>query len=192
MSEMSDRDLQELKRLMLEVEAFKFGDFTLSSGKKSDYYCDLRLVTNHPRGVILVGRLILELMREKHLEPKAIGGMESGAIPIASHVQAAFWNLYGDHLYTFYVKKAVKDHGTKKLIEGYCRPGDKVVIVEDVATTGQSALKACDAVIAAGAEVLAIISILNRQEGADEEIAKRGIPFYSLLKRSDFGERPGQ
>ena len=146
------------------------------------------MTTNHPEAGPLVGFLILQLIRELGLEPDAIGGMESGAIPISSHVQAAaYYHQLG--IKTFYVRKEVKGHGTKKRVEGWLEEGAGVVIVEDVSTTGASAMAAIEAVVAEkGAKVLAVISILSRQEGAEELYAEKGIPFYPLFVRSEFGE----
>lgn len=168
--------LNELKNLLKETEAVKFGDFTLSSGKKSDFYVDCRRVTLHPKGAKLIGRLILEKI--KGLKVDAVGGLTLGADPIIGAV-ITLSDLSG-----FIVRKKTKEHGTKQRLEGLLKPGDKVLIVEDVATTGGSALEAIQAAEEAGATVVKVVSVIDREEGATAALAKYN--FDSLLRKSDF------
>lgn len=171
---MSDRE--ELKALLKETGAVKTGEFTLSSGKKSDFYIDCRKVTLHPKGAKLIGKIILEKI--KGLKVDAVGGMTLGADPIVGAV-ITLSDLPG-----FIVRKKEKEHGTKQKIEGLIEPGWNVVIVEDVATTGGSALQAIEAAEAAGAKVVKVISVVDREEGAAE--ALQNYNFDPILKKSAF------
>ena len=166
---------EELKKLLRETGAFKTGDFTLSSGKKSTFYIDCRKITLHPAGARLIAKIILEKI--KGLKVDAIGGLTLGADPITSSV-VALSDLPG-----FIVRKKEKEHGTKQKIEGHLKSGDKVVIVEDVSTTGASALQAIEAVEAAGAKVLKVISVVDREEGAVAVL--KNYDFDPLFRKSE-------
>jgi orotate phosphoribosyltransferase len=167
--------IEELKKLLKETGAVKFGDFTLSSGKKSDFYVDCRKVTLHPQGAKLIGKIILKKI--KGLKVDAIGGLTLGADPIT----AAVVTLSG--IPGFIVRKKAKEHGTQQKIEGIIKKGWKVVIVEDVATTGASALQAIEAAEAVGAEVIKVISVVDREEGAFSALEKYN--FDPIIKKSD-------
>lgn len=166
---------EELKKLLLETGAVKFGDFTLSSGKKSDFYIDCRKITLHPQGAKLIAKIILEKI--KGLKVDALGGLTLGADPITGAV-VALSNIPG-----FIVRKKEKEHGTRQKIEGLIEPGWNVVIVEDVSTTGASALQAIEAVEAIGAKVVKVISVVDREEGAAE--ALKNYVFDPIFKKSD-------
>jgi orotate phosphoribosyltransferase len=165
---------EELKTLLKATGAFKTGDFILSSGKKSNYYIDCRKITLHPEGSRLIAKIILEKI--KGLKVDAIGGLTLGADPITSSV-VAISDLPG-----FIVRKKEKEHGTKQKIEGHLQPGWNVVIVEDVSTTGASALQAIEAVEAAGAKVVKVISVVDREEGAAEGL--KNYDFDPIFKKS--------
>jgi len=169
---MNDR---EKLRALLKERAVKFGDFTLSSGKKSDFYIDCRKVTLYPEGAKLIAKIILEKI--KGLKVDAVGGLTLGADPITSSV-VALSNIPG-----FIVRKKEKEHGTKQKIEGLLEPKWNVVVVEDVATTGASALEAVQAVEAAGAKVVKVISIVDREEGAKD--ALKNYDFDPIFRKSD-------
>lgn len=164
-----------MKRLLKETGAVKFGDFTLSSGKKSDLYIDCRKITLHPQGAKLITKIILEKI--KGLKVDALGGLTLGADPITGAV-VALSNIPG-----FIVRKKEKEHGTKQKIEGLIEPGWNVVIVEDVSTTGASALQAIEAAEAIGAKVVKVISVVDREEGAAE--ALKNYDFDPIFKKSD-------
>jgi orotate phosphoribosyltransferase len=166
---------EELKKLLKETGAVKFGEFTLSSGKKSDFYVDCRKVTLHPQGAKLIGRIIIEKL--KGLKVDAIGGLTLGADPITSAV-VTLGEIPG-----FIVRKKAKEHGTQQKIEGLIEPGWKVVIVEDVATTGASTLQAIEAAKAAGAEVIKVISVVDREEGAAESL--KNYDFDPIFRKSE-------
>lgn len=167
--------LEELKKLFKETGAFKTGEFTLSSGKKSDFYIDCRLLTLHPQGSRLIGKIILEKI--KGLKVDSIGGLTLGADPITSSV-VVLSDIPG-----FIVRKKEKAHGTQQKIEGHIKAGWSVVVVEDVATTGASALQAIEAVEAIGAKVVKVISVVDREEGAAEMLKK--YDFDPIVKKSE-------
>jgi orotate phosphoribosyltransferase len=177
-----DADRSELQRL-LEERAFTFGDFLLTSGKRSDFYFNGKQVTLEGRGLYLVSRLILERCRELRID--AIGGLTLGADPIASGVAA----LSGDGapLRAFIVRKEHKEHGTGALIEGPpLRAGDRVMVVDDVITTGGSLLKAVDALRDQPVEIIEALAVVDREEGGREAIEARGLRVHSLFVRSEF------
>lgn len=166
---------EELKSLLLETGAFKTGEFILSSGKKSNFYIDCRKVTLHPQGAKLIGKIVLEKI--KGMKVNAVGGLTLGADPIVGAV-VTLSDIPG-----FIVRKKEKEHGTKQKIEGLIEPGWNVVIVEDVATTGASALQAIEAVESVGAKVVKVIAVVDREEGAAE--ALKNYDFDSIFKKSE-------
>ncbi len=166
---------EELKKLLKETGTVKTGEFILSSGKKSNFYVDCRKVTLHPQGAKLIGKIILDKIKDLKID--AIGGLTLGADPITSAV-VTLGNLPG-----FIVRKKEKEHGTKQKIEGILKPGWKVVIVEDVATTGASALQAIQAAEAAGAKVVKVIAVVDREEGAAESL--KNYDFDPIFKKSE-------
>ena len=165
----------QLKQL-LKDRAVKIGEFTLSSGKKSNFYLDCRKVTLHPTGARLIGKIILEKI--KGLKVDAVGGLTLGADPIIGAV-ITLGDIPG-----FIVRKTAKEHGTQQKIEGLIEPGWNVLIVEDVATTGASALAAIAAAEAAGAKVVKVISVVDREEGSTE--ALKNYDFDPIFKKSEF------
>ena len=166
---------QELIKLLKETGAVKFGDFTLASGKKSDFYVDCRKVTLHPKGAKLIGKIILEKI--KGIKVDAVGGLTLGADPIIGAV-ITLSDIPG-----FIVRKKAKEHGTQQKIEGLIEKGWNVVIVEDVATTGGSAKQAIEAAEAVGAKVVKVIAVVDRQEGASD--ALKVYDFDPICKKSD-------
>lgn len=174
---MSDRD--RLLALLLE-RSFRTGDFVLASGARSSYYIDCRTTTMHAEGQALVGRMGLALLRDAGLAPDAIGGLTMGADPVAYAIAHASF-LAGDPVNAFSVRKQAKEHGTGKRVEGCFAAGDRVVVVEDVVTSGSSALQACDAVEAEGGTVLAVISVVDRESGGREAIEARGYAVHALF-----------
>ncbi|HTY12641.1 MAG TPA: orotate phosphoribosyltransferase [Candidatus Omnitrophota bacterium] len=166
---------EKLKKLLFDVGAVKTGEFVLSSGKKSNLYIDCRKITLHPEGAKLIGKIILEKL--KGIKVDAIGGLTLGADPITSTV-VALSDIPG-----FIVRKKEKEHGTKQKIEGLLEAGWNAVVVEDVATSGASALQAIEAVEAAGAKVVKVISVVDREEGAREALIK--YDFDPIFKKSE-------
>jgi orotate phosphoribosyltransferase len=177
---------QQLIDLFRE-RALKFGDFTLASGKKASYYLDGKQVTLHSRGLRLVSEGLLDLLEGVAFQ--AIGGMSIGADPIIGGVLTAAAER-GRELVGVLVRKDAKGHGTQRYIEGPVQPGMKVVIVDDVVTTGGSSLQAVDRVQEFGCEVVQVVAIVDRLEGGAASFAARNLPLRSLLTIRDFGITP--
>jgi orotate phosphoribosyltransferase len=169
----------ELVRLLAE-RSVKFGEFTLSSGKRSDYYLDARLTTMSPEGLRAVGSAGLSALRDGGWEADAVGGLTMGADPVA-YAMAFASALVGERLLrAFSVRKDVKTHGTRRRIEGPFRDDDRVVIVEDVITTGASALTAAAAAEHENARVIGVLAVLDREEGGRNAIETQGYPVITL------------
>lgn len=167
----------------------KFGDFTLASGKKSKYYLDGKQITLHAQGLRLVCEGLIELMKDVPCD--AFGGMTIGADPIVGGVLTVAAEQQ-QSLVGFLVRKEPKGHGTQKYIEGPLEPGMKVVVIDDVVTTGGSSLLAVDRAVEFGCEVVMVVGIVDRMEGGAANFAGRKIPFRSLLSIEDFGIAPPQ
>src|SRR5512134_2986681 len=169
-----DSQREELRRLIVEV-AVERREITLSSGKKSDFYLDLRRVLMRPRGQRLAGELLLALLM-KGPWVDAVGGMAVGAVPLVSAVlSAAAHHDPGTKLVGFFVRKEAKKHGLGNRLEGAFVPGQSVAVVEDTTTTGGSTLDAMGAVLEAGGKVTRVLSLVDRGEGAAEAFAARGV-----------------
>ncbi len=168
---------------LLKLRAFRRGRVVLASGKQSDYYFDMKPAMLDPEGAGLLAELILEELQG--VSADCIGGIEMGAVPLIAPVAMRSPD-FERYLSGFFVRRAVKDHGTKKRIDGTDIAGKTVVILEDVTTTGGSAMDAVNAVQDAGAKVALVLSILDRGEGAAELYAKAGIPFKSLFRAEEF------
>lgn len=175
---MSSRN--DLIRLLAE-RSVKTGNFTLSSGKQSSVYVDARLTTMSPDGLNLIGRLGIDTIAQSGWEADAIGGLTLGADPIAYAISYASANLEKS-LRAFTVRKQAKVHGTGNLIEGPFQSGDRVVIVEDVITTGSSALTAIDAVEAAGGVVVGLLALVDREEGGRQTIEAKGHRVVAITR----------
>lgn len=180
-----DKDL--LKALVRE-HALQFGQFTLASGKQASFYLDCRKVTLHPQGSNLIAAGMLDGMttgpRFANV-PDAVGGLAIGADPITASI-VVLAGQRGLPLRGFMVRKEAKAHGTGKLVEGPVTAGMKCVIVEDVITSGGSALRAVDSARDFGMEVLGIYGVIDRLEGGREAIEKAGLPLTTLLTINDF------
>ena len=161
------------------------GDFTLSSGLKTSYYFDGRMVTLWPEGAYLIGRKILHILVAAGAE--AVGGMTVGADPIVAAVSVVS-HLEGRPIPAFIVRGEVKEHGTQKRIEGPLKAGSRVAIVDDVITTGGSVLRAIEAVEAEGCRVVKVVVLLDRQQGGSDEIRRRGYDFSAILSADPSGE----
>jgi orotate phosphoribosyltransferase len=149
---------------LLAQRSVRRGRFTLASGRESSHYVDARLTTMSPEGLAVIGPLALEAIREHQWPVDAVGGLTLGADPIAYAIALA--SVREPPLVrAFTVRKEAKQHGTGRLIEGPMREGDRVVIIEDVITTGGSALRAAEAVQRAGASVSGILALVDREEG---------------------------
>lgn len=180
--------IAELKKQLLTLlnkEALKRGEFVLSSGKTSNYYLDGRVITLTPEGAFLVASIILELYKDKKIV--AIGGPTLGADPIVGAI-ACLSHIKNIPLKTFIVRKAVKEHGTQRQIEGpIIEKGSKVILVDDVATTGKALIEAKLALDKVGILADNAIVIVDRCEGASENLAKEGLTLESIFTIKDFG-----
>lgn len=177
-----------LERLLLE-RSVQRGDFTLASGLKSSFYLDCRPTTMSAEGLALIGSLGLGAIRAAGWQPEAIGGLTMGADPVACAVAAASWSA-PPPLDAFSVRKEAKGHGTKRQVEGNFRSGSRVVVVEDVITTGGSALQAIEVVRQAGAEVLGVLAVVDREQGGTGAIEARGLTVVALTTTSRLGLTP--
>jgi orotate phosphoribosyltransferase len=184
---MNDRDrIAELRHrlfALLKERAFRRGRVVLASGRESDFYFDMKPAMLDPDGATLMAELILHQIHD--VKAECVGGLEMGAVPLIAPVAMRSLD-FGRRLHGFFVRKAVKDHGTKKRVDGADIAGKTVIILEDVTTTGGSAMDAVKAVEEAGAKVALVLSILDRGEGAADLYAKAGIPFASLFRAEEF------
>ena len=173
------KEKQRLKEILKEKSILR-GEFTLASGKKSNYYIDARLTSLDAEGLFLIGKIFLnELM--KNPEIRGVGGPTIGADPIVGSIIAQS-HVIGKNLKGFLVRKEEKKHGTGKLIEGDLKEGDNVVIVEDVITTGGSVIKAIDAVRGIGAVDKKVIVIVDRESGGEKKFEELGIEYTPLFR----------
>jgi orotate phosphoribosyltransferase len=179
---MSQNDDRAKLLELIRRDAFKTGEFTLASGKKSNYYIDGRLLTLSSDGAHMLARVILEMIRDDEVD--AVGGMTMGADPIVGAVLAVA-DAQGRKLNGFLCRKQAKDHGTGKLVEGNLRSGDKVLMVEDVVTSGGSTLRAIEAVEALGGQVVRVVAMVDRLAGAAEAFAT--YPFTPIFTVRDLG-----
>ncbi|HEY7233660.1 MAG TPA: orotate phosphoribosyltransferase [Gemmatimonadaceae bacterium] len=180
---MSEHDKRALVSLLASRSARR-GSFTLSSGRQSSLYIDARLTTMSPDGLALIGPLGLRTLNATGWRVDAVGGLTLGADPIAYAISYAS-ALTAAPVRAFTVRKEAKAHGTGKLIEGPFQAGDRVAVIEDTITTGGSALRAVEAVRAAGGEVAGVLALVDREEGGREAIEAHGLQVVSLVTASD-------
>jgi orotate phosphoribosyltransferase len=183
---MKQHDAATRRRLKELIRERSFGrrKVVLASGRESNFYFDMKPTMFHPEGASLLARMMLARLSDLGVD--YVGGLEMGAVPLVACV-AAVSHDEGRPMPGFFVRKAVKDHGTKKRIEGLENlSGKRVAILEDVTTTGGSAIQAVEVAREAGAEVVLVLSIVDRLEGATESFEKAGVPFASLFTADDF------
>jgi orotate phosphoribosyltransferase len=176
----SRRQLIEL----LARRSARRGNFTLASGKHSSFYIDCRLTTMSPEGLSSIGPIGLALLRERGWDADSVGGLTLGADPVSYAISYASASA-GRPVRAFTVRKEAKAHGTGKLIEGPFEATDRVVVIEDVITTGGSALRAVDTIRAAGARVLGVLAVVDREEGGREAIELAGLEVVSIARVSE-------
>ena len=181
---LSPRD--RMKELFRE-RALQFGDFTLASGKKSNYYVNSKKVLFHAEAITLLGELLADATADLAFD--AIGGLEVGAIPMAAAALTAL-HRRGKPVEGFFVRKQVKGHGGKERLEGLVKSGDRAVVIDDVLTTGGSVLQAIEVVEAVGATVVRVVCICDRLQGAAD--ALKNYDFKPLFTVRDFGIEPIQ
>jgi len=170
---------------LLEKEALKKGDFTLSSGKKSSYYLDGRIITLTPEGAYLAANIILKLCEGKGIS--AIGGPTLGADPMVGSI-AALSHINGTPIKTFIIRKSTKEHGAKRQIEGpKLKEEDKILLIDDVATTGKALIEAKEALAKVGIPCDYAMVIVDRLEGAKENLSQAGLKLESIFTIKDFG-----
>jgi len=176
-------------RDVLARQSIRHGKFTLASGATSDYYCDTKATILSPRGAKLIGEVLFGMLEDRDVE--AVGGLAMGATFLATAV-ALVSSQHGKPIYGFTVREGQKGHGLEKRVEEsfhpdggpLLRPGRRVAVVEDVVTQGGSVLKAVDAVLERGCEIVAVIAIVDRDAGGGEKLRARGLP-YTYLFRTD-------
>jgi len=177
-----DERVRRLYRL-IDQDSLLRGNFTLSSGRKSNYLFQLRQTTLDPEGAALIGDLIVEFMRLQHV--RCIGGLELGAVPVVTAVATmSFQRTYP--ISAFFVRKQAKAHGARERIDGQIPDSGEVLVVDDVTTTGQSILDAVKHISNRKLSISKALSIVDREEGAAEKLASHGITLFSLFKRSQF------
>jgi orotate phosphoribosyltransferase len=172
-------------REIIRAQSLKVGEFVLSSGRTSTYLFQLRQTTMLPEGAALIGDIIIEYMKRNAIA--CIGGLEMGAVPIVAAV-AAVSHLKHYPVDAFFVRKAQKEHGARERIDGFLRDGAEVLMIDDVATTGGSILKAVEGMEGHGCHVRRALAVVDREEGAAQNLAAQGVELVAIFKRSDFPE----
>jgi orotate phosphoribosyltransferase len=172
---------------IIRKRSFGRGEITLASGRKSDFYFNLKPTMLDPEGAALLAELTFDALKDDELD--YVGGLEMGAVPLAGAIAQLSW-LKNHPIAAFFVRKKPKEHGARLAVEGLAKgetlQGKRIVIVEDVTTTGGSAIKALDAVRDAGGEVVLVYTMIDREEGATENFAEAGVPFRALYRASEF------
>ena len=170
---------ERLESLLIE-RSVRLGDFTLASGAKSDYYVDARRTTMTARGQLLVGSVAFDAIRESGLSPTHVGGLTLGADPITYSIvhRSA---LEEEPIDGFTVRKRAKDHGTGQRIEGGLPASGRALMIEDTMTTGRSTLEAVEVVRTLGTEIVGVLTLVNRSDGAERFYAEQGLPLISIF-----------
>jgi len=171
---------------LLHARSIRHGEFTLASGARSTYYIDARPSTMSAEGLHLIGRLGLAAIRERGWTPAGVGGLTMGADPVAYAVALAS-RAQGPVVDAFSVRKEAKGHGTKRRVEGNFQPGDAVVVVEDVITSGGSALQAIAAIEEEGGRVVGVLAVVDREQGGRAVLEGRGHPVAVLTSATELG-----
>jgi len=180
---MTDAERQLLA--LFTARSFQRGTFQLAAGGTSDYYIDGRMTAVHSEGAFLIGKVVYERLHDTAFD--AIGGLEVGAVPMTTSAVMTY-HLNGRAMEGFWVRDKTKTHGTRKLIQGGLNPGRRAVVVDDVFTSGSSALKAVDAVREFGCEVVTVLALVDRLQGAAEKFRERGVADYrAIFTIRDFG-----
>jgi len=176
---------RERLKAIIRERSLLAGEFTLASGRASGFFFNMKRTMLDPEGAHLLADALIDLMDD--IEADHVGGLAMGAIPLVSIVAARSFER-GRPLRAFFVRKEAKDHGTMDLVEGLLGDGSKVVLLEDVTTTGSSSLKAAAAVREHGCTVRHVLAIVDREEGARDNFAREGIELRSLYRRADFAD----
>lgn len=171
-----------LKEILLSKSVISGKEFKLSSGKTSNFYVDARITTLDPEGSFLIGSIFIEMIAD--FEVDSVGGYSIGADPIVSSI-SILSHISGHPVPAFIIRKTEKTHGTGKIIEGNFKSGNSVILFDDVVTSGGSILRGAEAVKNAGGEILAIMSVIDREEGGRETIEAAGYEFFSIFTKKD-------
>jgi orotate phosphoribosyltransferase len=183
----SPTDIAQLRQRLVEllaVRSTRRGEFRLASGRMSSLYIDARMTTMSPEGLALIGPLVLHTLREAKHAVDSVGGLTLGADPIAYATSVASMT-FPPVVRAFTVRKEAKEHGAGKQIEGPFQPGDMVAVVEDVITTGASALRAAAALRDGGAGIACVVGLVDREEGGREAIEAAGYTVLSLCTATE-------
>ena len=171
-----------LREILLKKSVVSGREFTLASGKTSNFYCDARITTLDPEGATLCGKIFLQMLGDFSVD--AVGGYSIGADPIVTAI-AVISHLEKKALQAFIIRKEDKGHGTRKMIEGNFKAGDRVALFDDVITSGGSIIKGAKQVEAQGGQVEVIMAVLDREEGGRETIEGQGYRFMSIFTKKD-------
>jgi orotate phosphoribosyltransferase len=176
------RDHKTRLLALLNERAYMQGDVTLSAGGQSSFYIDGKMVEMNPEGAFLIGEVIYGAIKD--LDVQAIGGLAVGAVPMVTSIVISCHH-HEKPLEGFFVRDAAKSHGTRKVIEGLLHAGDRVVMVDDVITSGKSVLKAIEAAEERGAEIVKVVSIVDRDAGAAALFAERGYGYEFIFTKDE-------
>jgi orotate phosphoribosyltransferase len=171
-----------LREILLERSVVSGREFTLASGKTSNFYCDARITTLDPAGATLCGKIFLQMLGEFRVD--SVGGYSIGADPIVTAIAVVSY-LENRPLPAFIIRKEEKAHGTRKMIEGNFHPGDRVALFDDVITSGGSIIKGARQVEAQGGKVEVIMAVLDREEGGRETIESCGYKFLAIFTKKE-------
>lgn len=171
--------MNEISEALEECGALQFGEFTLASGAKSNYYINIKKASTNPEVLYLISQLMAERMQIENIRPDRIAGVVLGSIPLAAALSMATGIPY------VMVRKEQKDHGTRNLIEGDMNEGDKVLVIEDVITTAGSSIQAIATLRESGAIVEKVLTVVDREGGGKENLAATGVELMSLIKGSE-------
>lgn len=177
--------VQRLYERAMEIDALQFGDFTLTSGQKSSFYFDGRLLSLDPEGSDLISQEFLKAIRKSGAE--GFGGPAVGAVPIVGALTLRSWQERAA-LTPFFVRSEAKQHGTGRQVEGAVKPGMKLAVFDDTVSTGGSLFTAVDAIQEFGCEIVLVLAVLDRNQGGSSELANRGLPFYRLWEATPEGK----
>jgi orotate phosphoribosyltransferase len=185
MSVKESRGPRERLLELIRERSYRRGEFKLVSGRTSNFYFDGKMVELMPEGAHLIGEVVFEALKDKQFD--AIGGMAVGAVPMVTSAVISCFH-HGRKIEGTFVRSEAKGHGTQKVVEGKLDRGDRVVIVDDVATSGKSLKQAIDAVTEMGAQVVLVLALVNRQEGAEEFFRQEGYPFEWIYTKDEVME----
>lgn len=176
-------DKSQLRDIIAEKSLLRDQSFKLSSGKASNYFFNMKKTMLHPQGANQIADAVLDILDT--LKADSVGGMAVGGVPLVAAIAVKSHNRNKSYP-TFFVRKDVKDHGVQTKIDGHCEPNTRVVLVEDVTTTGGSIMQAVDAVRAIGCTVTDVITVVDRLEGAGDNLRDQGIQLHAILTKDDF------